>query len=344
MSYYNTNVVFDRNGTVISRYRKFNLFDEQNDKPFKPQLATFQTDFGVKFGHFICFDIMFREPALRLTQTQNVTDIIFTSMWFSQLPFLTAVQVQQSWAFSNDVNLLAANANNPKLRSTGSGIYAGRKGTLVSEMNFSKKVKIYSAEIPKKNFPGNENYKIKHRLNRHSKHEMKELNLRTENLSNYDVKFLNDSEDMHLKVKKFCKKNVCCDFIIEYEIFKSSIPHYQYAIAFYSGDRTFDGVVGGDIVVCAILACQSKNISTCGMRNEELENIHIWQHIEIKGSFKNAENLFFSPTTLDTSILPLESEQFTYIKNSHHKRTEINLKLTANADNLLTFGIFGRSF
>lgn len=47
MSYYNTNVVFDRNGTVISRYRKFNLYGEEVDKPF-----------GVTFGHFICFDIL----------------------------------------------------------------------------------------------------------------------------------------------------------------------------------------------------------------------------------------------------------------------------------------------
>lgn len=43
MSYYNTNVVFDRNGTVISRYRKFNLWvveEKKVDKPFKPTMVT----------------------------------------------------------------------------------------------------------------------------------------------------------------------------------------------------------------------------------------------------------------------------------------------------------------
>lgn len=112
-SYYNTNVVFDRKGVIISRYRKFNLFGESVDKPFKPSMATFDTDFGVKFGHFVCFDLMFRRPALELVRSMNVTDIIFPTMWFSELPFLTGVQVQQNWAHSNNANLLAAGANNP---------------------------------------------------------------------------------------------------------------------------------------------------------------------------------------------------------------------------------------
>lgn len=114
-SYYNTNVVFDRKGVVISRYRKFNLFGESVDKPFKPTMVTFDTDFGVTFGTFICFDLMFRKPALELIRTNKVTDIIFTTMWFSELPFLTAVQVQQHWAHSNNANLIAAGANNPRV-------------------------------------------------------------------------------------------------------------------------------------------------------------------------------------------------------------------------------------
>lgn len=112
-SYYNTNVVFDRNGVVISRYRKFNLFGESVDKPHKPTMVTFDTDFGVTFGTFVCFDLMFRRPALELIRTDKVTDIIFTTMWFSELPFLTAVQVQLNWAYSNNANLIAAGANNP---------------------------------------------------------------------------------------------------------------------------------------------------------------------------------------------------------------------------------------
>lgn len=77
MSYYNTNVVFDRNGTLISRYRKFNLWvgeEKKVDKPFKPTMVTFDMDFGVKFGSFVCFDIIFKSPALDLIRQQNITD------------------------------------------------------------------------------------------------------------------------------------------------------------------------------------------------------------------------------------------------------------------------------
>lgn len=83
---YNTNIVFDREGTIISKYRKFNLFvDPGIFKPKKPEVVTFDTDFGVKFGHFICFDIVFEEPALKMIRDHHVKDIIHTSMWSSEL-------------------------------------------------------------------------------------------------------------------------------------------------------------------------------------------------------------------------------------------------------------------
>lgn len=88
---YNTNVVFDRNGTVISKYRKFNLFGEKGVlKPWKYEVVTFDTDFNVTFGMFICFDLMFDHPPLDLVR-KGVTDIIFTAHWFSELPFLTGI-------------------------------------------------------------------------------------------------------------------------------------------------------------------------------------------------------------------------------------------------------------
>lgn len=63
---FNTNVVFDRYGSVISKYRKFNLFNEAvMSQEEKPELATFTSDFGIQFGHFICFDILFKKPAMK---------------------------------------------------------------------------------------------------------------------------------------------------------------------------------------------------------------------------------------------------------------------------------------
>lgn len=89
---FNTNIVFDREGRVISRYRKTHLYGiewfRENVLP-QPELATFTTDFGVTFGHFICFDMLFYEPAQVLIRQLNITDIVYPTYWFSELPFLT---------------------------------------------------------------------------------------------------------------------------------------------------------------------------------------------------------------------------------------------------------------
>lgn len=117
---YNTNVVFDRTGRVIARYRKYNLFGERNtDRTAEPELSTFKTDFGVTFGQFICFDIMFESPALNLTRDLGITDIIFSSHWFSELPYLVGVEAQAAWAYANDVNLLSSGLNCPRTASGG---------------------------------------------------------------------------------------------------------------------------------------------------------------------------------------------------------------------------------
>jgi pantetheine hydrolase len=63
-AYYNTNLVFGRNGTIIAKYRKINLYKEPNLTPGDAnQRVTFRTDFGVTFGVFTCFDILFANPS-----------------------------------------------------------------------------------------------------------------------------------------------------------------------------------------------------------------------------------------------------------------------------------------
>lgn len=186
-SYYNTNLVFDRNGTLISRYRKFNLFGEEVDKPLKPHMSTFVTDFGVKFGHFICFDLAFRFPALELVRTENVTDIIFPTMWYSEMPFLTATQVQQNWAYTNNVNLLAAGANFPDIGSTGTGIFAGRRGSLISVMEGANRTTLYVETVPKIGL-GN-SIDVVPKAVKYTKEEMESLYLKKDVFDNYTMYF-----------------------------------------------------------------------------------------------------------------------------------------------------------
>lgn len=148
--FYNTNVVFDRAGTVIARYRKYNLYDEPfMNKTAKPELSIFKTDFNVTFGQFICFDILYELPALQLLREKRITDVIFSTHWFSELPFLTANQIQTAWSFANNVNFLGSGFNSPKSGSGGSGIYAGKEGSLGRIWSEKRANAIIISKIPK---------------------------------------------------------------------------------------------------------------------------------------------------------------------------------------------------
>lgn len=65
--------------------------EPQFDKIEIPEIVTFDTDFGVKFGTFICFDILFSVPPLSLTRIEGVSNIVYTTAWFSETPFLTGI-------------------------------------------------------------------------------------------------------------------------------------------------------------------------------------------------------------------------------------------------------------
>nr|CAD7412792.1 unnamed protein product [Timema cristinae] len=149
--YYNTNVVFDRRGVVVARYRKYHLFLEPRfSRPEEPEISIFETDFGVRFGIFTCFDIIFQAPAVELVRKFNITDVIFPAKWFSELPFLTAVQGHAQWSHAMDANLLASGYSEPSVGSTGSGIYGGRSGALVTLMAPTNTSQLLIATVPKK--------------------------------------------------------------------------------------------------------------------------------------------------------------------------------------------------
>lgn len=124
--------------------------EPQFDNTKIPEIVTFDTDFGVRFGTFICFDILFAVPALNLTRIEGVSNIVYSTAWFSETPFLTGIyvinvlhiffesdsvfsfvifpsapQTQFGWSYAENVNLLVAGYHNPEVGNAGSGIYLG---------------------------------------------------------------------------------------------------------------------------------------------------------------------------------------------------------------------------
>ncbi|CAG7659394.1 unnamed protein product, partial [Allacma fusca] len=68
--------------------------------------------FGVTFGVFICFDLLFEQPAKQLV-ANGITHFVFPTSWIDELPFLTAIQAQMFWASSSKATLLASGYHNP---------------------------------------------------------------------------------------------------------------------------------------------------------------------------------------------------------------------------------------
>jgi hypothetical protein len=115
-----------------------------------------------------------------------------------------------------------------------------------------------------------------------------------------------------------CQDRTCCSFDIYYKVENpENKRHYEYAVGFFHGKRTFDGFADGGVIACAIIACQSTNISTCGVRDEELITAHVFADITISGNLPFDDGqYFYLPTSLDTSILPLNPEKFHWNQNT----------------------------
>lgn len=333
---YNTNLVFDRNGCIISKYRKFNLFVEPSmNVTEKPEIATFQTDFGVTFGHFICFDILFKSPALDIVH-KNVSHILFPSMWYSETPFLTSTQTQQGFAMSNNVVLIAAGMNYPGNSNTGSGIYVGHHGAVQRLISSKDQTNLLIAEVPiNVNDP---DYQPSNLQPGDTPQELNSLKLWSSNYGDfYELQEIFETEI----------NDVTCKFRVNFthlELMNDQIG-YSYKFAVFSGTRSFVDILDGGQIFCAIVACTSSSNSSCGKTFENSEKLApsvSFESIRIEMEIKDfsSENIFMMPTSLDLSILPLEWEKFEFKKLDNKFETT----LLSEVDDLLTFGIFGRNF
>ena len=136
---FNTDVVFDRRGTLVAKYWKWHTFGTapliDQPTPLERKAVKFETDFGVTFGLAICFDIEFENPAQKLLD-QGVRHFAFSSAWLNNPPFGFATEIQQGWSKATQAVLLAANIGTGPMNS-GSGIYSMGK-SLASHFDINK--------------------------------------------------------------------------------------------------------------------------------------------------------------------------------------------------------------
>ena len=130
LSAYNTQLAYGPNGKILAKYHKIHLANLWS-KLYEPHWSaadplekpvTFTSDFGVKFGMFICHDLDFGSPALGLLR-EGVRDFLYSTLYVNQNVYLNAVSTQDGFSRSHGVNLLAANSPQNGRGSSGSGIW-----------------------------------------------------------------------------------------------------------------------------------------------------------------------------------------------------------------------------
>ncbi|EDW05984.2 uncharacterized protein Dmoj_GI16172 [Drosophila mojavensis] len=348
---FNTNVVFDRNGAVVSRYRKVHLYlNEARNTTVLPEVVTFDTDFNVTFGHFICFDIAFYVPSVELVVKHGVRDFVYPTKWHSQLPFYTAVQVQLGWAYGNDVNLLAAGASRIEYGSTGSGIYNGRKGTLTSVIKLTENERrIYVAQVPK--------YKRTEQRRQHRTVKQKTQTTSSGFVMTRDYIEQYNTTWMSLEyagnaTANVCHGKLCCHFELEWnELLNMEVGNrriFGYRLGAYDGWRNEPNVDPNYVRNCGIFACSGVTLDDCGYMLSPDQLRFNLSRLVIEAKYPKSEEILLMPNSVRDNLLPLEPSQFEWSvqeeEDSHMLNVRFALAKTESLSNLLSFAIFGNYY
>ncbi|XP_073835516.1 vanin-like protein 1 [Musca autumnalis] len=349
LNVYNTNVVFDRQGQVISRYRKVHLYGENKNSTLVPEFGWFDTDFGVRFGHFVCFDILFYTPAQEMADKYGIKDFVFTTMWFSQLPFLTAVQIHQAWSYGNDVNFLAAGASNPSVGSTGSGIYNGRNGIIVAKMNTGLgERKLYTAKVPK--------YETQRHRQKRSvapgaitpRLTKPDIYLKRDYLQSYESVLIDLSQGTSLKQDLcFSKTSFCCAFDLKWQpvALTENSTHYHYRLGVYDGIRNEVAAEINYLKNCALFSCIGEDIMDCG-KIFDFDTDVVFENVTITGTYPKSDGFLLMPNSLRAAdVMPVPVGQFEWSEvETKDNQIQVRYSLNTTTSNLLAFSIYGNYY
>ncbi|XP_055537022.1 vanin-like protein 2 [Wyeomyia smithii] len=347
---YNTDVVFDRNGAVIARYRKFNLFREPGTNiTHLPELTTFETDFGVTFGLFTCFDLLFAQPPLELVK-RDVKNFIFPAMWISETPFLTATQIFESWAYANNVNLIASGTNYDPAGSTGTGVFNGRNGAVFSFMTGEPTRQLFAVRVPKisdslspKLITSSDDCLALPCVTSGRKHGklLENIRMGQDVLEQYTTMQINPQQYHDEIGQIICNGDFCCDFSLTLTVVPDRDITHHYRFAVFDGVRSFQGYAFAHISTCGIFACRNESITSCGLPMHENSNYLEFNEIRISGKFI-ANGTLVMPNSLDDMLHSLDADQYQFYSSVNYStnQQDVQLMLYSTVANLQTFAIY----
>ena len=339
LNFYNTNFVFDRSGSLIAKYWKQNLFMEPvMDVPKEHRFTYFETDFGVTFGTFICFDALWGESVELLRLYPNITDIVYPTAWVDEMPFMIAPVEQNGWAVSNNVNFLASGYHDPKWASLGSGIYSpsGPLNYTYDENSGSLMVFAKIPKIKKDNPKENRIGKNTHLFHKREERTLNQMTSQTRNLVFYEdlSRYSFSSVDKNIDAANtLCHtEEFCCHF--EYKVTENN-PDVSYLLLSYAGERSLVGGQSIDVEVCGLVLCHD---DVCGVEFEEVEITETFEYFNVMGNFST--NAMILPSVLkwsaklpDWNNIQMDSENV----EIHNK-----VELTIEETELLSAALYAR--
>ncbi|GBN20527.1 Pantetheinase [Araneus ventricosus] len=351
--FYNTNVVFGRDGTLIAKYYKGHLyFEPEMNTPDHPENAYFDTEFG-KFTTVICFDLMFKE-AVGALDKPGILNVAYPTYWFDHTPMIFfASPYQQAWAMTNKVNLLAANGHHPPTGSLGSGIYSGDKGALIYSHNPDRHNKLLISNVPISPDDGTvntndlesmrffiengtailqygeekRNFKKECDANIIGKAdpESGEYRCSPTDVDQYTFKKLHRKEDSI----EVCSNKFCCS--LNYQA-HSMDEDFYFGVSGHP--LNFYGEFSFGTESCLLVRCEPAGGKPC--RNYILKSDTIFRSVEIKGNFSTK---YILPFAVDSDIRLTDKDKWHFDHESQIIYHNSNKKSP-----LLFFGMYGRIF
>jgi len=124
--FYNTDVVFDNEGSMIAVYHKFNLWTSElksYDIDQSPTIITFDTEDMGTFGLSVCEDLLWRSPVVDLVDQEGIDTLLLPLSWWDMFPHQLAHSNEDAWARGLQVNVMSANTHSSSGWTSGSGLY-----------------------------------------------------------------------------------------------------------------------------------------------------------------------------------------------------------------------------
>ncbi|KAK3282141.1 hypothetical protein CYMTET_10114 [Cymbomonas tetramitiformis] len=142
---FNTDVVFDTDGTFLAFYHKQNLWGEANmDVPQDCPEVEFTPSFGVRFGLITCADLIYQQPALELVM-KGIKHFILPAAWSDDMAQMQVLGYAQGWSLRTGVTLTVCNQRTST--ESGSGVFvAGSPASYVFSLD-SKEGTLHFAQV-----------------------------------------------------------------------------------------------------------------------------------------------------------------------------------------------------